>query len=436
MKRVFFFAVTVCLVAANASGHVGSPDVFYEGVAGPYRLLVTVRIPQMIPGVAQIEAQVLDGSVSGIQIVPLRVVGEGSETAPPSDRMERSAAEAQFFTGKLWLMESGAFQVRMDIDGQQGKAKLSVPVAAFAQRTLRMQKTTGALLAVLMTFLGLSLISIIGAAVRESQLAPGQEVPPKKRFGARAAMAGAALTVLAVLFLGNMWWNSVASANARDMVYKPPPIHASITGANVIAEGRPTVPAGAYAVFADIVRESGFPDMMTTQVMVPKALTEGDGKPLLGDDSETEATSVSSSEPRTTAPLSGGGHVEWIASGLAIHALRPALLRFRIVEKTGHPAADLEPYMGMAGHLVILRRDLSVFAHVHPAGSVPMAALALLEEASDGNMNSMPGMLAKGSPTEITFPYGFPQPGDYRLFLQVKRSGRVETAVFDTHVVP
>ena len=232
MKRVFFFAVTVCLVAANASGHVGSPDVFYEGVAGPYRLLVTVRIPQMIPGVAQIEAQVLDGSVSGIQIVPLRVVGEGSETAPPSDRMERSAAEAQFFTGKLWLMESGAFQVRMDIDGQQGKAKMSVPVAAFAQRTLRMQRTTGALLAVLMTFLGLSLISIIGAAVRESQLAPGQEVPPKKRFGARAAMAGAALTVLAVLFLGNMWWNSVASANARDMVYKPPPIHASITGGN------------------------------------------------------------------------------------------------------------------------------------------------------------------------------------------------------------
>ena len=491
MKRVFFFAVTVCLVAANASGHVGSPDVFYEGVAGPYRLLVTVRIPQMIPGVAQIEAQVLDGSVSGIQIVPLRVVGEGSETAPTSDRMERSATDAQFFTGKLWLMESGAFQVRMDIDGQQGKAKMSVPVAAFAQRTLRMQKTTGALLAVLMTFLGLSLISIIGAAVRESQLAPGQEVPAKKRFGARTAMAGAALTLAAVLFLGNMWWNSVARANARDMVYKPPPMQASITGGNQLvlkmgssywhelrkseqldriipdhghlmhlflvrvpeldrffhlhpeqtgatefAEVLPTVPAGAYAVFADIVRESGFPDTMTTQLVVPKTLAGSDEKPLSGDDSETEATSVSSSEPRTTAPLGGGEHVEWIASGLAIHTLRPVLLRFRIVDQAGHPAGDLEPYMGMAGHLVILRRDLSVFAHVHPAGSVPMAALALLEEASDRSMDSMPGMHSKESPTEITFPYGFPQPGDYRLFLQLKRAGRVETAVFDTHVVP
>ena len=35
---------------------------------------------------------------------------------------------------------------------------------------------------------------------------------------------------------------------------------------------------------------------------------------------------------------------------------------------------------------------------------------------------------------EITFPYGFPQPSDYRLFLQVKRSGQVQTAVFDAHV--
>ena len=39
-------------------------------------------------------------------------------------------------------------------------------------------------------------------------------------------------------------------------------------------------------------------------------------------------------------------------------------------------------------------------------------------------------------PAEITFPYGFPQVGDYRLFLQVKRAGQVETAVFDTQVVP
>ena len=37
-------------------------------------------------------------------------------------------------------------------------------------------------------------------------------------------------------------------------------------------------------------------------------------------------------------------------------------------------------------------------------------------------------------PAEVSFPYGFPKGGDYRLFVQVKRAGQVETGVFDAHV--
>jgi len=35
---------------------------------------------------------------------------------------------------------------------------------------------------------------------------------------------------------------------------------------------------------------------------------------------------------------------------------------------------------------------------------------------------------------EVSFPYGFPAAGTYRLFAQVKRKGKVETGVFDAHV--
>ena len=96
--------------------------------------------------------------------------------------------------------------------------------------------------------------------------------------------------------------------------------------------------------------------------------------------------------------------------------------------------------MGMAGHAEFVRSDLSVFAHVHPAGSVSMAALELaqggLSNASDSAQMPMPMPMAEAGPLppEVRFPYGFPQPGDYRIFVQIKRGGRVETGVFDALV--
>ena len=49
--------------------------------------------------------------------------------------------------------------------------------------------------------------------------------------------------------------------------------------------------------------------------------------------------------------------------------------RGRDPERAG-PVQDMEPYMGMAGHAEFVRSDLAVFAHIHPAGTAPMAALA------------------------------------------------------------
>jgi hypothetical protein len=85
--------------------------------------------------------------------------------------------------------------------------------------------------------------------------------------------------------------------------------------------------------------------------------------------------------------------------------------------------------MGMQGHAAFVKTDRTVFAHVHPSGSVSMAALALTQTpTTDPHASHRMGV---GLPAEVSFPYGLPQPGDYRIFVQVKRAGKVETGVFD-----
>jgi hypothetical protein len=96
--------------------------------------------------------------------------------------------------------------------------------------------------------------------------------------------------------------------------------------------------------------------------------------------------------------------------------------------------------MGMPGHAIVLRRDLSVFAHVHPFGTAPMASLALASgDAANPHaahlQMSMPMPTApEALPPTVSFPYGFPREGDYRLFIQVKRASGVQTGIFDVHV--
>jgi hypothetical protein len=51
-------------------------------------------------------------------------------------------------------------------------------------------------------------------------------------------------------------------------------------------------------------------------------------------------------------------------------------------------------------------------------------------------MAGMAGMSMPGERVdpEISFPYGFPKAGLYRVFVQIKRAGRVETGIFDVSV--
>ncbi len=142
--------------------------------------------------------------------------------------------------------------------------------------------------------------------------------------------------------------------------------------------------------------------------------------------------------------LSDGSTMTWERGAGPIVADRDASLRFEIRTPGGAPAA-LEPYMGMPGHLMLTRFDGAVFVHLHPAGTISLASQEafLLRQPGDTLRGSLGRRLTAAerpmrgpTPDVVSFPYAFPQPGPYRLWVQVKRNGRILTGVFDVDVRP
>ncbi len=445
-----FLLPVLLLLALPLAAHVGSPDVYFDGHAGPYQLMVTIRPPAMIPGVAEIEVRSSDPSLYSIKGVPMYIVGEGSKYPPAPDPLQRSKDDPQFFTGRLWIMGSGSWQVRLEAEGTQGSGTLAVPVPAAARRTLPMLRSLGVFLFAVMIFLVAALVTMLGAGSREAFLAPGEQPLPANRWRAWLVMGLAAVALMAISRWhsnrsvivgtrlipdhGHLMHLFLIRSPQADCFYHLHPEMSDKSDPPTFTQALPSLPAGHYQIFADIVRASGFPDTMTAEIDLP----ETTGAPLTGDDSEIVTAAITPSVTSgNTAELSDGSHMIWAHDATPLRAGKAILFRFRVDDKNGKPARDLEPYMGMAGHAVFLDHDRSVFAHVHPEGSVAMAAMALLEP--QGQVEQGRPMMAmhhamESSP-EVSFPWGFPKAGDYRIFVQVRKSGRVETGVFDAHVV-
>lgn len=454
-------AALLFLAGSAAFAHVGSPEVYFEGNAGAYKLMVTVRPPAVIPGIAQIEIRSSTAGVKQMKVAPLRLTGDGAKYAPRPDVLLPSKEDPQFFSGGLWLMQRAPLQVRIEANGDSGAGEMAVPVMALALESKRMDMGLGIGLSLLGGFLVAAAISMAGAAAREAKLGPGAEPSAADVRRGRITMGATAVLLVVAVFLGNQWWTSEANSVNRT-IYKPPRASVVLDGyrltvsspdrklddlipdhghqmhlflvrlpemnsilhlhpVDLVQELPPTVP-GKYAVFADIVHKSGFPETMTTSVEV----RDGRGKPLEGDDSQA---TLPREQRTSTCPLADGAMV-WMRDNTPLAARKAMLFRFRVEDAAGKPATDLQPYMGMAAHAVFMKRDGSVFAHVHPSGSVPMATLAM---AQPGDPHALHRMHQQAM-SEVTFPYGFPQPGDYRIFVQVKRAGKVETGAFDVNV--
>ena len=116
-------AIVLTLPTPTARAHVGSPDVYVDGNAGPYKLSIVVRPPLVIPGVAEIEVRSQTPGIDRIDITPIPLTGEASKHPPVPDTMQKSAADALYFTGQLWIMPTNEELIvaRQSRDCLQGK---------------------------------------------------------------------------------------------------------------------------------------------------------------------------------------------------------------------------------------------------------------------------------------------------------------------------
>jgi len=485
--RALRLAGVVC-IALVVSAHVGSPDVFFTGRAGPYDVRVIIRPPEVVPGIARVTVHV-PAEVRSVSIRPV-FWRAGSKGAPSADATRRLEGDAQTFDGSLWLMARGAYTVDVIVSGTRGTANVLVPVASVATGRLAIGPALGVTLILLAALLCAGLVTIVYKAAGESLVEPSDALDATRRRRARRVAALSVPIVALGVFGGARWWGAVDRDYERTM-YRPGPLRLSLSGDSLrvqatdtlwqspsrpsalirdhgklmhlflvraedarvfvhlhpqpadtsvipeFATKLPPLPAGTYRVYGDVVHETGFERTLVGSLALQSAAA---GRQDAASDPD-DAWFVGDASREKTTRLADGSSMELriIPNGL-IQAGREETIRVIVRGPDGKLAA-LQPYLGMMAHGVVTRLDGAVYVHLHPMGTITAAAQDAFLARDRGDTNSA-GRLQLDDHTShdtttpaapgpvIEFPYAFPKAGSYRLFVQVKRDGRVLTGAY------
>jgi hypothetical protein len=497
MRSSSFGGLLLLVLALSASGHVGTLNVVYESQAPPVPLRVIIRPPGVVPGLADIDVRVLTNGVKQVSVLPVQARA-GLKGAPPPDLARPVAGETGLYHAQLWLMTSGAYSVHVQVETIHGSIRVIVPVNSLALSRLPMSRDFGSLLA----FFGILLfglaVAIASTAVREGTLVPGA-LPTQRRLRAGQIALGIAAGALALALIGGRaWWTSRDREHQSNRLYQPVacsatvriengqrflqvnietnqtraawpqlvPDHGKLMHLFLVREpdldvlvhlhpvrrthwlfeaALPSVPQGEYRLYADVTHENGLAQTLTTVANIdelPKTHFENTTIPGTDPDDSWYQGKRFLAEHGTQCDLGDGYVMKWELKD-PIVAGREISLRF-IVQDAQEQPARLESYVSMLGHAAIRREDGAMFAHLHPAGSISVAAQQVFQLRAGENPTGRitPEMLEKLcqppsvdlSTTPLSFPYEFPRPGRYRIWVQVKVNGRVRTAEFDTTV--
>jgi len=145
---------------------------------------------------------------------------------------------------------------------------------------------------------------------------------------------------------------------------------------------------GPYQLYADF-----FPSGGTPQVVQKTFVTTGYSGTLTGAKTRLQ--------PETRLEKAEQGTLVRLQNAKFLTGRKQNLDFTLLDERTGQPVKDLQPYLGAWGHMLILSEDLGDYLHAHANG---------------------PGQ---------EYEAVFPRPGNYRVWVQFQRHGRVNTVAFN-----
>ncbi len=341
---LLFFTITT-------QAHVGSAGVVFEGQAGKYALQVYVQPPDVIPGTAKVTILADGADISHVGISPI-YFWFGDEGTPRSDEALPVKGETNRFEGQIWLMNSGATSVQVEIEGARGKGKLIVPVSATSTARRTMPAGLGWILAALGIFLIGVLTTIFGASVSDSLQPVGEKASTKTiRKRITGSLVGAIICGL-LLWIGNNWWNSETEKYKKNM-FKPYtsitkivdgntlkltvdsntvyerwlsyviPDHGKLMHLFLVRKGSmdafahlhpvridtlnfaatlPNLPVGKYYVFADVMRFNGFQYTITDSVEIKTPVKNSSNIAKIGDSDDTYVITNAINAKKTNLP--------------------------------------------------------------------------------------------------------------------------------------
>lgn len=442
--RLLFAILLLRLLAVPAQAHIGSPDVFFDGKIGPYPAKVTIRVPAVVPGRAEIEVRPVSDRPVQVSILPL-FSKTSLKNNPPPEIARPAPEEAGLYRGDLWLMKSGGYSVEVKVQGEAGDGVVQIPVNSVATHQLPLPRYLAVALTVLTVLLVIGGLAIVRAAAGESTLPPGAVLDSAHRRKGLVAMTFTAFLCIGSLAGGRYWWNAEEASFRRhlregswpdltaevrsdgaervlrltigDMTFGPhytlplmtdhgkllhvflvgdgdngsiAHLHPIRQGGKVFEVALPPLPEGDYRVFVDLtLSDTGLSSTTTAAIHLPPLASSSAPLSTLKADPDDSWANCSTAAVADAASGSLDYHFDdglrllWKAPSQPLRARHDAGLQFEVRNAAGEPVT-LESYMGMISHAAVMRADGKIFAHLHPAGNFSMAAQSYFESKAAG----------------------------------------------------